>query len=82
MSRLRASRQLRGELSKLYEQLRAPESLNDLEQTGDYMPKSKLETLVDQLKVRACEMRSQALYYKAEADRLEECIRLLSPRKG
>lgn len=42
---------------------------------------TKLETCIQQLKVRACEMRSQALYYTAEADRLEECIRLLSPHR-
>lgn len=39
---------------------------------------TKLQALINRLKVAACEMRSQELFYRAEADRLEECIRLLS----
>lgn len=39
---------------------------------------SKLQAGIQQLKIRACEMRSMELYYRAEADRLEECIRLLT----
>jgi len=44
-------------------------------------PLTKLETLREQLKVAATEMRNQAMFYTAEADRLEECIRLLTPRR-
>lgn len=40
---------------------------------------TKLEAGIIQLKIRACEMRSMELYYRAEADRLEACIRLLQP---
>jgi hypothetical protein len=65
------------------ERSRAPELGEGFEQGGYMRPKpqpTKLETLIQQLKVRSCEMRSQELYYRAEADRLEECVQLLSPR--
>lgn len=41
-----------------------------------------LLSLLNQLKVAACDARTKELFYRSEADQLEECIRLLQPRSS